>query len=120
MIPEYTVLYTASSALYYIASVFLNNKCYSKTKKKKKTTGKFLSSDLEPNSFYICACSVASVLSNSLRPHGLLLDRLLCPWDYPTRILEWVAMPSFRGSSQPRDRTLISRGSFTGRQILYH
>ena len=25
-----------------------------------------------------------------------------------TRILEWVAMPSSRGSSQPRDRTLVS------------
>ena len=24
------------------------------------------------------------------------------------RILEWVAMPSFRGSSQPRDRTQVS------------
>ena len=33
------------------------------------------------------------------------------------RILEWVAMPSSRGSSQPRDRTYISS---TGRQILYH
>ena len=28
------------------------------------------------------------------------------------RILEWVAMPSFRGSCQPRDRTHISRGSY--------
>ena len=31
-------------------------------------------------------------------------------------ILEWVAMPSFRGSSQPRDRTkvsLIAGGYFT-------
>ena len=36
VIPEYTDLYTASSALYYIASVFLNNKCYSKIKKKKR------------------------------------------------------------------------------------
>ena len=25
-----------------------------------------------------------------------------------TRILEWVAMPSSRGSSQPRDRTCVS------------
>ena len=25
------------------------------------------------------------------------------------RILEWVAMPSFRRSSQPRDRTQVSR-----------
>ena len=33
------------------------------------------------------------------------------------RILEWVAISSFRGSSQPRDRTCLS---YTGRQILYH
>ena len=35
------------------------------------------------------------------------------------RILEWVAMPSSRGSSQPRDRTQISYLSCIGRQILY-
>ena len=28
-----------------------------------------------------------------------------------TRILEWVAMPSFRGSSQPRDQTCIAQVS---------
>ena len=31
------------------------------------------------------------------------------------RVLEWVAIPSFRGSSQPRDRTPVLRC----RQILY-
>ena len=36
------------------------------------------------------------------------------------RILEWVAMPSSRGSSQPRDRTHISYVSCTGRWVLYH
>ena len=29
------------------------------------------------------------------------------------RVLEWVAMPSSRGSSQPRDRAHISYGSCT-------
>ena len=33
------------------------------------------------------------------------------------RILEWIAVPSSRGSSSPRDRTFIS---CTGRWILYH
>ena len=33
------------------------------------------------------------------------------------RILEWVAIPFSRGSSQPRDRTWVS---CIGRQILYH
>ena len=37
-----------------------------------------------------------------------------------SRILEWVAMPSSRGSSQPRDRTYIFYVSGIGRQVLYH
>ena len=36
------------------------------------------------------------------------------------RILKWVATPSSRGSSWPRDRTCISCVSWIGRQILYH
>ena len=36
------------------------------------------------------------------------------------RILEWVAISSSRGSSQPRNRTHISSVSCVGRQLLYH
>ena len=36
------------------------------------------------------------------------------------RILEWVAMPSSRRSSQPRDRTRVSYISCNGKQVLYH
>ena len=36
------------------------------------------------------------------------------------RILEWVAMPSSRVFSQPRDQTHISYVSYIGRQVLYH
>ena len=36
------------------------------------------------------------------------------------RILEWVAIPSFRESSPPRVRTRISYVSSIGRQVLYH
>ena len=36
------------------------------------------------------------------------------------RILEWVAMPSSRGSSPPRDRTYIFDISCIGRQVLNH
>ena len=35
-------------------------------------------------------------------------------------VLEWAAMPSSRGSSQPRDRTCICYGFFIGRRVLYH
>ena len=31
------------------------------------------------------ACSVASAVSNSLRPTGLQTARLLCPWDSPAK-----------------------------------
>ena len=36
------------------------------------------------------------------------------------RILEWVAIASSRGSSQPKDRTSISYVSCIGRWVLYH
>ena len=36
------------------------------------------------------------------------------------KILEWVAMPSSRGSSWPRDWTHVSYISCIGRQVLYH
>ena len=39
---------------------------------------------------------------------------------FMARILEWVAVPSSRGSSQPRDGTHISYISCIGRQVLYH
>ena len=52
-----------------------------------------------------------SVVSSSLRPHGHTLHGIL-----QARILEWVACPFSRGSSQPRDRTQVSHiagGFFT-------
>ena len=52
-----------------------------------------------------------------LGPHGLEPTMLLCPWDFPGK-LEWVAVPSSRGFSWPRDQTLISCVSCIGRQIL--
>ena len=38
----------------------------------------------------------------------------------PGKNTEWVAMPSSRGSSSPRDRTHISYVSCMGRWVLYH
>ena len=37
-----------------------------------------------------------------------------------TRILEWVAMLSSRGSSTPRDQTWVSYVTCIGRRVLYH
>ena len=39
---------------------------------------------------------------------------------FQARILEWFAISSSRGSSQPRNWTLVSCVSWVGRQILYH
>ena len=59
--------------------------------------------------------SFVSVLSFQscpiLQHHGLEPTRLLRPWVLQTRTLEWVAMPSCRPSSPPRDQTHISRVS---------
>ena len=41
-------------------------------------------------------------------------------WILQARVLEWVAMPSSRGSSQPRDQTCVSYVSGTSRRVLYH
>ena len=54
-------------------------------------------------------CSVASVVSISLQPYGLCsppgssVQGIL-----QAKILEWVAMPYSRGSSQPKDQTQVS------------
>ena len=42
-------------------------------------------------------------MSDSLWTHGLY-----SPWNALSQILEWVAVPSSRGSSQPRDWTQVS------------
>ena len=60
---------------------------------------------LNESTMCLHACSV---LADSLWPRGLQPARLLCPWGSPARTLEWGAVPSSRGSSQPRDWTHIS------------
>ena len=70
---------------------------------------------------YVCAYSV---VSNSLWPHGLWPAGSLVHGILQARILEWAAMPSSRGSSQPRDQTqvsLIAGGFFTiwATRVLY-
>ena len=68
-----------------------------------------------------CACM------KSLQSRLILCD----PMDYSppgfsvhgilqVNILEWVAMPSSRGSSWPRDRTCVSYVSCIGRWVLHH
>ena len=65
------------------------------------------------------AYSVTSVVSYSLWPYGLSPTSLLVCGIFQTRILEWVAMPSSRGSSWPSDGIHISYVSCIGRWVLY-
>ena len=48
-----------------------------------------------------------SVVSDSLEPHGLQCTRGILQ----ARTLEWVAMPSLRGSSQSRIQTQVSHSA---------
>ena len=63
------------------------------------------------------SCSVASVMSDSVRPYGLQPTRLLCPWDSPdknTRVCSHFLLQSI----------LLTQGSDPGllhcKQFLYH
>ena len=65
----------------------------------------------------MCVCSVTQscpILCNPMdcSPPGFSIHGIS-----QARILKWVAMPSSRGSSRPRDRTHVF---CIGRQILYH
>ena len=68
------------------------------------------------------ACSLASIVAVSLWHCGLQPSRLLCPWTSPGEItgVEWVAVPSSRGSSQPRIKPASLKSTCIGRQILNH
>ena len=49
------------------------------------------------------ACTLShSVMFDSLWSRGLWPARLLCPWDFPAKLLGWVATSSFRGSPSPK------------------
>ena len=66
-----------------------------------------------------------SVVPDSLRPHRLQPTRLLCPWDFPSKDTGVGCHFFSRGSSQPRDRTQVSRTAgifFTNwatREVIY-
>ena len=66
---------------------------------------------------HVCTrmCSVASVVSDSLLPHGLEPPGFSVHEILQSRILEWVAMPSSRGSSWHWDRT---SSCITGRLFI--
>ena len=59
---------------------------------------------------------VTSVMPDSLWPMDCTLPGSSVHGILQARILEWVAMPSSRGASQPGDQTCVSYVSCTGRR----
>ena len=79
----------------------------------------FLMGKLEKNS------DVACMHAQSTQSCPTLCDTVACQAPlsmgiFQARTLEWVAMPSSRGSSQPGDRTRISCISCIGRQVVQY
>ena len=66
----------------------------------------------------VCVCSVASVVSDSLWPHGLQPVRLLYPWDFPRREY-WSGLP-FPFPGDLPDPGVELQVSCIGRRIPYH
>ena len=75
-----------------------------------------------PVSVCVCVCVCVRALMCSVAQlcltHGLPCSSVL--EIFQARMLEWVAISSSRGSSQPRDQTHVSYVSGIGGQILYH
>ena len=63
---------------------------------------------LEACRFMHSAVLSCSVTSDSLQPHGLAHQAPLSTGILQARILEWVAILSSRGISQPRNQTGVS------------
>ena len=75
---------------------------------------------------FFCS-SVSCKCAKSLQSCPILCDPVDCSPPgfsvhgiFQARILEWVATPSSKGSSRPRDRTRVSYISCIGRWFLYH
>ena len=60
---------------------------------------------------------VASVMSNSLRPHGLYPTRLLCPWNLPGKNTTVGCLSFLQGMFWTQGSNL---GLLHCRRILYH
>ena len=74
---------------------------------------------------HVCVC-VCVYVRTHVRMFGCVW-LFVSPWTIAhvhgilqARLLEWVAIPSSRGSSQPRDQTRVSCVSCMGNWILYH
>ena len=67
-----------------------------------------LVSSQRPQLLWVCLCALVPHSCPALLCYGLESACLFCHGILQARILEWVAVPFSRGSSQPRDRTQVS------------
>ena len=74
----------------------------------------------DTNSMALVSMLSHSAVSDFFATPWTVAHRLLCPWDFPGKILEWVAISYSWESSQPRDQTHVSRVSCIDRWIPYH
>ena len=68
----------------------------------------------------MCALLVTQSCLTFCDPQGCRLPGSSVYGIFQARILEWVATPSSRGSSQPRDGICISYISCNGRWVFYN
>ena len=61
-----------------------------------------------PKQSKIPCCLVTKSCPTLLKPYRLQPSRLLCPWNFLAKMLEWITFSYSRGSCQPRVQT---RGS---------
>ena len=81
----------------------------------------------KPVCMCVCVCVCVHTHAKSLQSCPTLCNPMDCSLPgscvhgiLQARILVWVAMPSSRGSFQPRDQTSVSYVSCIGRRVLYH
>ena len=58
---------------------------------------------------YLCMLSRFSHVQLFMTPWTVVCQTSLSMGILQAKLLEWTAMPSFRGSFQPRDQTQVSR-----------
>ena len=68
-----------------------------------------LAAPISPTFLQVCSCVVLSRVQLFVTPWTVVCQAPLSMEILQARILEWIAMPSSRGSSQPRNRILVSR-----------
>ena len=68
----------------------------------------------ESNRTIVVVCAQSCPTVYNLEP-----TRLLCPWNFQARILEWVAFPTSGDHPHPGIEHQVSYISYIGRQILY-